>query len=470
MLGGDASVLLSHVEPTPDGGLVLTGESHDEPVELTPNVVVPTDHGFVAKLSRIGEVEWAYGSDQSDLFTTSQLVAVAPDGRVVVAFSTKENLALERLDETETTEAATFHFGAALHVISPTGSLEWSGALDVSRAADLTVRGDVVFVSGETRLDMQGDDPKPTTHYVERRRLDGSRLDPMLLEHELEPTIDQVEPLPDGSIVVAGTYRDEHTVADAPWSTLDENTVNGFVAKFDADGSLAWHHLARSRDRFSLATVRHLAATPKGVVVSLSFMGEFDLSGTRIAGDDDLDDDYLSTLVFALDANGDVRWTKTFEGIEDQHAPSSLKTTPDGDVVLALALRSRRGCSREPQLHDVGGRTIEGGRGIDSVILELSDEDGSARTLAHYRSRSYEDDGIGNVFIDELASSKDATLAIGHVQGSAVVEGHEVEARARRPDRSAGVAFATRPFRLTPCDRVDRNLPRVFVTTVRPDE
>ncbi|WP_437937630.1 nucleotide-binding protein [Sorangium sp. So ce341] len=183
----------------------------------------------------------------------------------------------------------------------------------------------------------------------------------------------------DGSILLAGGFRDPIDLGGGPLMNPFSGLQISFVAKFDASGNHLWSRAASGDERHF---PRAIAADGAGdVLVSGSFEGSLDFSGgaSPLVSTGGLFDEDI--FVSKLDASGDHLWSKAF-GTAELDRGEGLAVDGAGNIVLA-------GFSLGAGL-DFGGRPLPSAGSSDIFVAKL-DPDGH-----HVWSRSYGDPGSQN--------------------------------------------------------------------------
>lgn len=146
----------------------------------------------------------------------------------------------------------------------------------------------------------------------------------------------------DGAVLVAGSFAGTLDSGGEPITSLGDK--DAFVLKLDRDGQPVW---SRGFGGPGAQIATRIAAGAKGsVVVAGRFNGQMDVCGAALASDDDEDTDGSATndegkadvdkdaFVFALDAEGECLWSKSFGGYGDLGL-TGLAIGEDGTVFLA---------------------------------------------------------------------------------------------------------------------------------------
>ncbi|WP_437812733.1 hypothetical protein [Sorangium sp. So ce1078] len=186
----------------------------------------------------------------------------------------------------------------------------------------------------------------------------------------------------DGSILLAGGFRDPIDLGGGPLMNPFDGLQISFVARFDADGNHLWSRAASGDERHF---PRAIAADGAGnVIVSGSFEGLLDFTGgaSPLSSAGGLFDE--DVFVSKFDASGNHLWSKGF-GTIDIDRGEGLAVDGAGNVVLAGFF-----LGAGPGTLDFGGGPLPSAGSSDIFVAKL-DPDGH-----HVWSRSYGDPNSQN--------------------------------------------------------------------------
>ncbi|WP_010476899.1 pentapeptide repeat-containing protein [Thermococcus zilligii] len=291
------------------------------------DIIVAGERGgdaFVARLDREGNAKWfkTYGGLEWD---EARAVAVAPNGDIIVA-------------------GYTYSFGAGsadvwVLRLDEDGNIKWQKTYggskeDGVRAVALTPNGDIIiagytksFGTGEKdvwvlRLDANGNVKWQKTYGGMRK--DGARA---------------VALAPNGDIIVAGYYG--ATDKFGPHTDV-------WVLRLDENGNIKWQ---KTYGRSDHEKARAVALAPNGDIIVAGYTKSFGTGGRAV-------------WVLRLDANGNIKWQKTYGGNENDEA-HAVAVAPNGDIIVA-------------------GYTESFGAGSADVWVLRLDEDGNIKWQKTY--------------------------------------------------------------------------------------
>jgi uncharacterized delta-60 repeat protein len=255
-LGGTADDFAYSIQPTPDGGYILTGDT------LSTNGDVTGNHGqydaWVVKLSSTGNLQWqkCLGGTTTDY---AQSIQPTPDGGYIMAGITNSN------DGDVTGNHGSYD--AWVVKLSSTGSLQWQKAL------------------GGTGDDGAG----------------------------------SIQPTADGGFIVSGSTQS--TNGDV---TGNHGSQDAWVVKLSSTGSLQWQKALGGTSYDSASSIQ---STPDGgyIVSGITNSTNGDVTGNHGSYD---------CWVVKLSSTGSLQWQKALGGTGDDY-DYDIQITPDGGYIMA---------------------------------------------------------------------------------------------------------------------------------------
>ncbi|MDE5115918.1 MAG: DUF4347 domain-containing protein, partial [Trichodesmium sp. St2_bin2_1] len=134
-----------------------------------------------------------------------------------------------------------------------------------------------------------------------------------------------------GNVLVAGNFRGEIDIdSDGNIDLKSNGSLNGYVAKFDINGSFDW---AKEIGGSSDDQARSITTDSNGnILVAGNFQGEIDIDGD---GDIDLKSNgSRDGYVAKFDINGSFDWAKGIGGSSNDHA-NNITTDSSGNILVA---------------------------------------------------------------------------------------------------------------------------------------
>ncbi len=352
--GNDISAL-------PDGSSLVTGY-FEETALFGPgedNETMLTSEGgrdvFVARYNPDGTLAWAVRTGGMG-WDISRSIAVLPDGSSIITggFEGTATFGPGEANETSLTEAGENN-DIFVARFNPDGTLAWArraGAewWDAGYAVDTQMDGsclvtgafrrNAVFGDGdinETILTSAGD----SDVFVARYNDDGSLAWARRAGGEQFNLGRCVAALPDGSylvaggtsgVVVFGPGEENETTLGFP------DVANGFVARYDSDGKLAWAFSPGERSSGSWLQpkigVPVLSALPSGSFLVTSYFKDQAIFGPGEASETTLVSAGLEDVYIAsYNANGTLAWARRMGG-EDIDTGESITAINDGSCLL----------------------------------------------------------------------------------------------------------------------------------------
>ena len=270
------------------------------------------DDAYVQKYDADGTLLWTrqFGSAQSD---TAYSVSVGVDGSVVVAGGTRDSMP---------GQASLGAEDAFIQKYDASGALLWTrqfGTDDFDRAQSVSVGSDgSVLVAGTTSRALPGQTNLGLKDaFVQKYDVDGTLLWTRQFGSADNDGAASVSVGNDGSVLVAGEAS-----AAMPGQTY-VGSVDSFVQKYDASGTLLWTR------QFGSAQVTRAASVSVGSDGSVLVAGEVTraLHGQAALGGSD-------AFVLKYDTTGTLLWTRQIGSAEWDKA-SSVSVAGEGRVVVA---------------------------------------------------------------------------------------------------------------------------------------
>ncbi|HEY4187332.1 MAG TPA: hypothetical protein VGP07_19810 [Polyangia bacterium] len=209
--GGNAFVTARQIALTPQGGVVAVGSFSGSPTFGPGETHATTlqhnggnDSGFIARFEPDGSLSWALPiHDAETIYTNDYNVAVKPDGTILLGISYNGSVALPGSAGTGVTltPSLTGTTGFAIACYESDGRLRW--ARTTGGRASVQVRDLIVLEDGSA--------------------VASGQIQP-LTGVETDPTLGQA------------TFG----LGEPNQTTLSVNTINGVLAKYDANGGLTW--------------------------------------------------------------------------------------------------------------------------------------------------------------------------------------------------------------------------------------
>jgi hypothetical protein len=189
----------------------------------------------------------------------------------------------------------------------------------------------------------------------------------------------------DDGYMLAGRLADSSSETFGSGATLTGVGGDGFIAKFNWNGTIVWKKLLGGT---MSDTVRAVARMPdNGVVVVGQFQGTINLGGSNLtsAGFDDI-------FVVRYDAAGSHLWSKRY-GTNMQNGVDDVATTAGGDIVFVGSYATTI---------NFGGSDLVATGGIDGYVVQL-DQDGN-----HEWSRAFQ--SAGNETATKVVTLSDGSV------------------------------------------------------------
>lgn len=201
-----------------------------------------------------------------------------------------------------------------------------------------------------------------------------------------------------GAVIVAGWFDGVMDLGDGPVQAVGQDV---FVAKFNGDGALLWR---RTFGNGIAQQARGVEVTPDdGVVVVGGIGGTIDFGGGPVPGGSN------DVSVVALDAQGDLRWVRRFDG-SGPHAVHGAAVDHEGNVVVT-------GTYHDELVIGAEVLTSPGGWDDDNIFLVKLSPTGEVRWARRFgdgnplqAGRDVGTDADGNII---LAGSVASTVDFG---------------------------------------------------------
>lgn len=320
-LGSDYGEYARCVQPTSDGGYIITGVSYG-----ADNGDVMVHHGnatvgdmWVIKMDKAGNVEWqrSLGGNQSE---DGAFVIQTADGGYMLAGSAAST------DCNMTGNHGGFDFW--LVKLNTNGGVVWQkmyGGSRIDDAHSLAASADGgYFVAGLTRSengDVTGNHGNvdawiikvdATGNLIWQKALGGTGFEEAR----------SVKATPDGGCIVGGiTGSDNGDITG--FHGVPSNSTDYWVVKLDNKGTIQWQK-ALGGSMSELGGYVQLTADGGYIVAGHSNSSDGDVSGNRNSFD---------AWIVKLDAGGAIVWQKTYGGTGNESV-DYIENTPDGGYVF----------------------------------------------------------------------------------------------------------------------------------------
>lgn len=315
VLGGTDYDSALSIQPTTDGGYIMAGYTASTDGDVTGN------HGdkdaWVVKLSATGTIMWQKTMGGT-LYDYSSFIQPTPDGGYIVAGGTSSY-------DGDLTGNYGF-YDAWVVKLSATGAIEWQKSLGGSgseSSGDILLTSDggyIVFgttnsTDGDVTVNHGGDDV-----WVVKLSSAGVMIWQKTYGGTGADVGCSIKHMPDGGYILAGT-----TVSnDGDVTGNHGGYCDVWVVKLSASGTIEWQKTLGGTD---IDTAQHIQPTPDGgyIVACDTYSNDGDVTGYH--GDSD-------AWVVKLSAIGTIIWQKALGGsITDQ--VRCIQPTPDGGYIMA---------------------------------------------------------------------------------------------------------------------------------------
>ena len=313
-LGGTNADYAISIQPTPDGGYIMAGETLSNDGDVTGNHSY--NDAWVVKLSSTGSLQWqkALGGNSNDWATSIQLT---PDGGYIVAGYT-----------TSTDGDVTGNHGNAdawVVKISSTGSLQWQKCLggtnyDYANSIQPTTDGGYI-VAGNTD---SNDGDVTGAHgngdaWVVKLSSTGSLQWQKCMGGTSQDSASSIQPTTDGGYILAG--RTQSNDGDVAANHGDDDV---WVVKLSTTGELVWQKTLGGTDWDRASSIQ---PTPDG---SFIMTGYTPSTNGDVVGNHGI----IDAWVVKLSTMGILVWQKCLGGTDDDRA-FSIQLAPDGGYIEA---------------------------------------------------------------------------------------------------------------------------------------
>jgi len=335
--GGPSSDEAIDIVSTDDGTSTIVGTFSDTATfgtgEPNETVLVAPEEGstFIARYDPRGKLVWVHEIDSA---TDTHITGLAMlSDQSVLATWYSSNAYVRRVG-TDGASTLSIHATAC-------SSLAIAAFKDDSFAITGMLQGDATFGAGE---------PEETTLlremneelYLARYEADGALRWARKIGSHFNP--ERITALADGSILMAGWFWDSATLGDGDpnkidlVSTFSGNNGDVVLAKFDAQGGVAW---AKNAGGYGFDYAFDMAALPDG---SALVTGEFEFRATFGAGEPDEAsvDARAGTDIFIAKyhPDGTIAWVKSAGGVLDDSG-NGIDVFPDGSFVVTGFFRRK---------------------------------------------------------------------------------------------------------------------------------
>ena len=404
-LGGSGEDYASSIQPTPDGGYVVAGNTGSNNGDVTGS------HGdmdfWVVKLDRGGNRVWqkTLGGNWGDKANSIQPTL---DGGYVVAGYAHSNGG----DITESHGIDDFW----VVKLDAGGNIVWQKTLggtsdEKAYSIELTSDGGYV-VAGYTNshdgdvTGNHGDDD----FWVVKLDVDGNIVWQKTLGGSGQDEAYSIQPTPDGGYVVAG-----YAMSNDGDVTGNHGEIDLWVVKLDAGGNMVWQKTLGGSSQDNAYSIQ---ATLDGGYVTAGWTASNDGDVTGNHGDMDL-------WVVKLDAGGNMVWQKTLGGgnwdeahsikqtLDGGYAVAGFATSSDGDVIGSNGISGDFWVVKL----DAGGNIVWqktlGGIQFDGAYSMQATLDGGYVAAGGTRSNNGDvigNQGLGDFWVVKLAPDRGNTL------------------------------------------------------------
>jgi uncharacterized delta-60 repeat protein len=311
-LGGTAHDCAYSIQPTPDGGYIVAGETQSNDGDVTGN------HGWsdawVAKLSSTGSLQWqkALGGTNYDRANSIQLTQ---DGGYIIAGSSNS-----------TNGDVSGNLGGDVWVVklSSTGSLQWQkclGGTSIEDANSIQLTPDGGYIVAGYTLSTNGGvtgNHGNNDAWVVKLSSTGSLQWQKALGGTADDYAYSIQPTPDGGYIVAGeTQSNDGDV------TGNHGFTDAWVVKLSSTGSLQWQKALGGSNSENANSIQ---PTPDGGYIVTGSAGSIDGDLTVNQGG--------GIWVVKLSSTGSLQWQKTLGGTDLENG-SSIQLTPDDGYIVA---------------------------------------------------------------------------------------------------------------------------------------
>jgi uncharacterized delta-60 repeat protein len=320
-LGGTGTDYAFSIQSTPDGGFIVAGYTISTDGDVTGN------HGsgdaWVVKLSSTGSLQWqkALGGTGYDKAFSIQ---PTPDGGYIVAGHTSS-----------TNGDVTGNHGGDAWVVklSSTGNLQWQkclGGIGYDEAQSIQPTSDGGYIVAGYTQSNDGDVTGNHGDYdvwVVKLSNTGSLQWHKALGGTGNDRAYSIQPTPDGGYIVAGyTFSNDGDV------TGNHGGIDAWVVKLNSTGILQWQKALGG------------ASVDKAWSIQPTSDGGYIVAGLTASTDGDVTANHgnADAWIVKLSSTGSMQWQKALGGTGYDEA-QSIQPTPDGGYIVAVYTTSTNG-------------------------------------------------------------------------------------------------------------------------------
>ena len=322
-LGGTGTDYARSIQPTPDGGYIVTGYTNSTNGDVTGNH--GNDDYWVVKLNPSGTIQWqkTLGGTGDD---GAYSIQPTTDGGYIVAGTTDSNDG----------DVTGNHGGFADYWViklNPSGTIEWQKPLggtdyDLAYSIQPTPDGGYI-VAGTTNSndgDVTGNHGGPDC-WVVKLNPSGTIEWQKTLGGTSDDDIQSIQPTPDGGYIVAGyTYSTNGDV------TGNHGSYDYWVVKLNPSGTIQWQKTIGGTGEDNAYSIQ--PTTDGGYIVAgYTWSTDGDVTGNHGGSD---------SWVVKLNPSGAIQWQKTIGGTGGDLA-YSIQPTTDGGYIVAGSTYSNDG-------------------------------------------------------------------------------------------------------------------------------
>jgi uncharacterized delta-60 repeat protein len=375
--GGTGEDTASTIAGFPDGSFVVSGSFQETAMfgtgEANETDLASEESGdvFVARYNADGSLAWVTRAN-GPLFEACRGIASFPDGSCVLTGFFEDRLTFGEGEDNQTNLINDEIADVFVARYNADGTLAWAkqagGAetctgngiaafTDGSCVVAMRIEGTATIGSGEVNeinFTSYGDADISVAHYNEDGSLDWAKRAGGLSGD----TPWGIATFADGSCVVAGAINDVATfgpgeVNETKLTATGE--VDAFVARYNADGTLAW---AKQAGGVMQDVARDITAFPDGSSVITGRFGDTATFGLGEFGETQITSEGKTDIFIArYRANGKVRWAQQVGGVSPDQG-EALAGFNDGSFIVTGRFQEtvtfHKGNKGETQLVSVG--------------------------------------------------------------------------------------------------------------------
>jgi hypothetical protein len=321
LIGGSTVDFGDSVSTALDGSIYVVGYTDGN---LHGQTISGSYDAFIAKLNSDGSREWTrlVGGSIKDF---GHSVTTGKDGFIYIAGTTYSSIDGQPFGGKKDAFVTKFNTdGSRVWTRLVGGSSDdWANSVGAGIDGSIYITGVTLSPSLDQQLVNGTSDA-----FVTKFNVDGSKLWTKLIGSSADDGAMSVSIASDGSIYVVGSTRgnlDQQIHNKLPG---DLNNSDGFVAKFNSDGTKAWTRLVGG------------VSNDHGTSVATAFDGSVYLAGSTYG---DLDKQVNSGMsdgfIVKFNANGDKTWSKLI-GQESYDYLKSISAASDGSIYVAATTDS----------------------------------------------------------------------------------------------------------------------------------